>query len=90
MAEACHPGFVEREVCGTSTCDSRKRSAFSEHTSVFDSFLRRHSALLIGSSLFFSTLSVVAQSQKAPARRIAANLDDAAGPLDRTFDFSAN
>ena len=48
----------------------------------------RRSALVVGSLTLWFFLSLAAQSQQMPTRRIVANIDNSTGPVDRFFDFS--
>jgi xylan 1,4-beta-xylosidase len=54
---------------------------------MFDSFLRRNFALVLGLFIFFAP-TFVAQSQQVPTRRIVAAMETAGGPVDRFFDLS--
>src|ERR1022692_2473164 len=55
---------------------------------MFSSILRRSSILATGFFVASSVLSLTAQSQPAPPRAIAVNLDQTTGTVDRFFDLS--
>ena len=55
---------------------------------MFNSLLQRYSEFLLGSLIAIFLLSTTAQSQQVATRRIVADIDNSAGPVDRFFDLS--
>jgi xylan 1,4-beta-xylosidase len=55
---------------------------------MFNSLLQRYSGFILGSLIALLLLSTAAQSQQAPTRRIAVDIDNSAGSVDRFFDLS--
>ena len=55
---------------------------------MFNSLLKRYSGFFLGLLIAILLLSTPAQSQPGPTRRIIADIDNSAGPVDRFFDLS--
>jgi xylan 1,4-beta-xylosidase len=55
---------------------------------MFNSVLQRPSAFVLGALVLFSVSPTSAQSRQPSSRRIAVNVKDSTGPLDRFFDLS--
>ncbi|MGA8086806.1 MAG: beta-xylosidase [Terracidiphilus sp.] len=55
---------------------------------MFNSLLQRYSGFILGSLIAIFLLSTTAQSQQEASRRIVADIDNSAGPVDSFFDLS--